>query len=65
MQVTDAQPINMETFTQILELDEDEAIRDFSSEMVWAFFGQAGVTFDDMDAALYVLLACDPLANPH
>lgn len=43
----------METFNQILELDEDET-RDFSSEMVWSYFTQAGTTFLDMDSALCV-----------
>ncbi|THG98838.1 hypothetical protein EW026_g3402 [Hermanssonia centrifuga] len=40
----------METFNQILELDEDDT-RDFSTEMVWAYFSQADTTFGDMDDA--------------
>lgn len=43
----------METFEQILELDEDD-LRDFSSEMVWQYFSQAQVTFTEMDEALCV-----------
>jgi HPt (histidine-containing phosphotransfer) domain-containing protein len=56
MAQTDNVPIiDMETFQQILELDEDET-RDFSAGMVWAYFQQASSTFDDMSAALYVPL---------
>lgn len=47
--------IDMETFRQILELDEDET-HDFSSGMAWAYFAQARSTFDDMDGALYVII---------
>lgn len=43
--------IDMDTFEQILELDEDDT-RDFSAEMVWQYFDQAKLTFTDMDAAL-------------
>ena len=46
----------MDTFSQILELDEDESVRDFSTEMVWQYFTQAATTFDDLDLALYVQL---------
>ena len=45
--------IDMETFEQILELDEDEK-HEFSADMVWQYFSQATVTFTDMDDALYV-----------
>lgn len=45
--------IDMGTFEQILELDEDDS-REFSADMVWQYFDQANVTFKDMDAALYV-----------
>jgi osomolarity two-component system phosphorelay intermediate protein YPD1 len=47
------QPINMDIFGQILELDEDDTF-EFSKEMVEAYFSQASTTFDDMDNALYV-----------
>ena len=47
----DLNPIDMEIFTQILELDEDDDF-DFSSGMVEAFFTQADSTFDEMDQAL-------------
>ncbi|KAF8073728.1 histidine-phosphotransfer domain HPT domain-containing protein [Lyophyllum atratum] len=43
--------VDMETFRQILELDDD-ATHDFSKGMAWAFFTQAEQTFKDMDKAL-------------
>ena len=43
--------VNMETFEQILELDEDDS-REFSAEMVWQYFDQAGRTCGDLQAAL-------------
>ena len=46
--------IDMETFHQILDLDEDET-HDFSAGMAWAYFEQAGTTFQDMEEALYVM----------
>ncbi|TFK40686.1 signal transduction histidine kinase [Crucibulum laeve] len=39
--------IDMETFQQILELDEDGY--DFSRGMAWEYFSQAGTTFEEMD----------------
>jgi HPt (histidine-containing phosphotransfer) domain-containing protein len=42
----------METFGQILELDEDEDERDFSRPMVKDYFAQAVKTFEDMDHAI-------------
>ena len=47
--------INMDTFQQLLDLDEDET-HDFSSGMAWQYFSQAQVTFKEMDEALYALL---------
>jgi len=48
----------METFTQILELDEvdEDGENDyaFSKEMVNAYFEQAEKTFKEMDDALWV-----------
>jgi hypothetical protein len=44
--------IDMETFQQILDLDEDSGF-EFSQGMVDAYFLQAQTTFDEMDAALY------------
>ena len=44
--------IDMETFQQILELDDSEDDREFSKEMVWAYFSQAEKTFEDLDATL-------------
>lgn len=43
--------IDMETFQQILDLDED-GTREFSRGMAWAYFSQVSTTFDDMDKAL-------------
>ncbi|KAH8079813.1 histidine-phosphotransfer domain HPT domain-containing protein [Cristinia sonorae] len=43
--------IEMETFEQILELDEDDT-HDFSFGMVVAYFSQASQTFNEMDEAL-------------
>ena len=48
--------IDMETFEQILELDEDDT-HDFSCEMVWQYFSQAQVTFQQMDDALCAYLS--------
>ncbi|KAJ7432352.1 histidine-phosphotransfer domain, HPT domain-containing protein [Mycena latifolia] len=45
------QPINMDIFKQILELDDD-GTHEFSKEMVSAYFSQATSTFGDMDKAL-------------
>lgn len=42
------------TFEQILEMDDDEDEREFSKSIVYGFFEQAEVTFDKMDASLYV-----------
>ncbi|PCH40317.1 hypothetical protein WOLCODRAFT_67973, partial [Wolfiporia cocos MD-104 SS10] len=42
--------IDMETFHQILDLDEDDT-HDFSKGMAWAYFTQASTTFVEMDEA--------------
>lgn len=44
--------IDIVTFGQILEMDESEDDRDFSSSIVFGFFEQAEETFDKMDEAL-------------
>jgi len=44
--------IDMETFSQILEMDDDPDDREFSRSIIWNYFEQAAVTFDDMDKAL-------------
>jgi len=41
----------METFNQILELDEEDN-REFSKGMVYAYFSQVAQTFKEMDEAL-------------
>lgn len=50
------QPIDMETFQQILELDDDEDDEDepygFAWEMATAYFTQAEDTFKDMSEAM-------------
>lgn len=44
--------VDHSTFSQILEMDDDEDERDFSKSIVYDFFDQARSTFDKMDAAL-------------
>lgn len=44
--------IDMDIFSQILELDEDEETHDFSQPMVWEYFEQAEKTFCEMDDAV-------------
>lgn len=46
--------VDMSTFSQILEMDEDENEREFSKPLVFGFFEQAEETFEKMDKALYV-----------
>jgi len=45
-----SQTIDIETFHQILDLDEDDT-HDFSKGMAWAYFSQASSTFTEMDEA--------------
>lgn len=45
--------MDMESFDQILGLDEDDE-RSFSRDMIKEYFGQAVTTFEEMDEALYV-----------
>ncbi len=49
--------IDMETFRQILDLDEDDTY-EFSKGMAYAYFSQAEQTFDEMDQALCVAPIC-------
>ncbi|KAF2099928.1 histidine containing phosphotransmitter protein [Rhizodiscina lignyota] len=44
--------VDQATFSQILEMDEDEDEREFSKSIVYDFFEQARSTFDKMDKAL-------------
>jgi len=44
--------VDMATFSQILEMDEDENERDFSKPLVFSFFEQAKETFTKVDQAL-------------
>jgi hypothetical protein len=53
----------METFQQILDLDEDT--HEFSKGMAWAYFSQAEQTFKKMDEALWVTELILPSAPPH
>ncbi|RMZ77024.1 hypothetical protein DV738_g4593, partial [Chaetothyriales sp. CBS 135597] len=46
------QDVDIETFSQILEMDDDEADREFSKSIVWSFFEQAEQTFENIQAAL-------------
>jgi hypothetical protein len=42
----------METFNQILELDEEDESREFSLGMVNAYFEQVEKTFEEMEEAM-------------
>lgn len=44
--------VDMGTFSQILEMDEDEIEREFSKPLVLNFFEQVEETFEKMDTAL-------------
>lgn len=44
----------MDTFGQILEMDEDEDDREFSKSIVYNFFEQASVTLPNIDKSMYV-----------
>lgn len=44
--------VDMSTFSQILEMDEDENEREFSKPLVFGFFEQAEETFGKMDKML-------------
>lgn len=46
--------IDQITFSQILEMDDDEDEREFSKSIVYGFFEQAESTFQKMDANLYL-----------
>lgn len=46
--------IDWSTFEQILEMDDDDTDREFSTSIVFGFFDQAEQTFNDMEEALYV-----------
>jgi len=43
--------IDMDTFYQILDLDDDDETHDFSRGMAWAYFSQVDTTFQEMDDA--------------
>lgn len=42
----------METFNQILEMDDDDEDREFSKDIVYNFFDQASETLTDMEKAM-------------
>jgi len=44
--------IDINTFDQVLEMDEDEEDREFSRSIVYDFFSQAESTFEKMDTGL-------------
>jgi hypothetical protein len=52
--------IEMPTFQQILEMDDEDDGTNFSKEIVFEFFGQAVSTFDKMEDALYVVFHKSP-----
>jgi len=41
--------LDIETFEQILEMDDGEATKEFSRALVFGFFEQADATFEEMD----------------
>lgn len=47
--------VEMSTFEQILDMDDDEDDKEFSKGIVYGFLEQAEQTFDKMDASLYSL----------
>ena len=44
--------VDINTFEQILSMDESDDDREFSQSIVFDFFGQAEQTFEQMDEAL-------------
>ncbi|KAF3177258.1 hypothetical protein TWF225_003052 [Orbilia oligospora] len=44
--------VDVETFEQILEMDDGDPDRDFSRGLVFGFFEQAKSTFDEMDDSI-------------
>ena len=44
--------IDAMTFSQILEMDDDEDVREFSKSIVYGFFDQAVATFKNMETAM-------------
>ncbi|KAF3933316.1 hypothetical protein ABW19_dt0201336 [Dactylella cylindrospora] len=44
--------VDIPTFEQILEMDDEDGAREFSSSLVFGFFEQAATTFEDMDSRL-------------
>lgn len=44
----------METFGQILEMDDDDEDREFSKSIVYNFFDQASATLVKMETAMCV-----------
>jgi hypothetical protein len=56
--------VDVATFSQILEMDEDDGERDFSKPLVFGFFEQATETFAKMETALYVVLTPPPAPFP-
>ena len=45
--------VEMSTFEQILDLDDDEEGKEFTKGIVYSFLEQAEQTFDKMDASVY------------
>jgi len=44
--------VDIPTFEQILEMDDDDPTREFSRQLVFGFFDQASATFDEMTECL-------------
>lgn len=62
MDVSFGDGVDVNTFNQILEMDDTDE-REFSSALVFDFFTQAEDTFSSMDNALYVLNRLRMLQN--
>lgn len=52
--------VDVATFEQILEMDDDEEEREFSKSIVFDFFQQADNTFDKMDENMCVASETSP-----
>lgn len=54
----------MDTFGQILEMDDDEDDREFSKSIVYNFFEQASSTLNGIDKSMYATPFLKPPRRP-
>lgn len=52
LQDADVEIIDLDTFSQILEMDDDEDDREFSKSILDNYFEQAETTFKEMEEAM-------------